>query len=189
MKMILFGVFVLLLACLVIVAAHACWFGLTLDTQIKPVEVLTLAVSIIIAVSLQYYFAIKINDLRVEKDLLIQNVNDVLGVLRSCRDALNTCHEAQKISSKDKTVIISLFRRLSNGIDQVESALGMSKCHKLSKEMESIRGSYFNYKTAATGGSFPSKPYTQAFISEQEQTCRALTTKLQSLIFNINKHR
>jgi hypothetical protein len=177
-----------LIACGVIWAAHACFFGLSLDTEIRPVEVLTLAVNIGIAVLLQYYFTNKVSDLRVEKDLLIDDIREVRATTKSCRDTLNQCYERGKIGSQDSKLVLLLFRRLINGIEQVEAALGISQCSKFSKDIEPIKGCYLDYKMASTGGTFPSKPYSQSTISEQERICRDLNLKLQSLIFRINKH-
>ena len=49
-------------------AAHSCLFGLHLNLEVKPFEVITLGVNICIAFLLQYYLANKTKDLRSEKD-------------------------------------------------------------------------------------------------------------------------
>jgi hypothetical protein len=180
---------VLIAACFVIVAAHLCWFGLFLNLEIKPIEVLTLAVDIIIALLLQYYFVSKASDFRAEKDLLIDNIRDVLGVIRACREIVNSCYEAGKIGRASAKQIITHFRRISNGIEHLEAAIAMSQCKRLSADMKIVRESYVNFKEAATGGSFPSKVYSPSSISEQEQACKSLNSHLQSLIFRINKYR
>jgi hypothetical protein len=187
--MILFSSIVLLAAVLVIVAAHACWFGLTLNLEIKPVEVLTLAVSIVIAVLLQYFLVVKSSDLRAEKDILIGNISEVLTVLRSCRETLNSCHGGRKITPQIKGSVLSQIRQLSNGIDSVQLAIDLSQCKNLASEVDAIWTSYLDFKTASTGGSFPSIPYTAGSISDQERCWRSLHAKLQSLIFRINRSR
>jgi hypothetical protein len=185
---VIFAIFVILLSCGVIWAAHACWFGLWLNPEIKPVEVLTLAVSILIAILLQYYFVAKATDLRAEKDLLIENTREALTLLRSCRDTLNSCHDSGKISAADEKQIKTVFRRLSNSLEHLETAIGMSQCLGMAKEFGQIKQAYLSFKIAATGGFFPSKPYTPSTISSQEQASRLLASNLQQLIFKINKH-
>ena len=136
---IIFAILVILLACGVIWAAHVCWLGLWLNPEIKPVEVLTLAVSILIAILLQYYFVAKTTDLRAEKDLLIENTREALALLKTCRDTLNTCHDSGKISAADAKQIKAVFRRLSNSLEHLEATIGMSQCVKMANEFPQIK--------------------------------------------------
>jgi hypothetical protein len=65
----------------------------------------------------------------------------------------------------------------------------MSHFRRLGKQVVAIQEEYLKYKEAATGGEFPSLPYTHASISEQGQAYRRLNTGLHSLIFDINRRR
>jgi hypothetical protein len=188
LRMIGFSIFLLFATAGLLYAAHRCLWGLSLDLEIRPIEVVTLSVTVGIALLVGYYLTNQINDLRAEKDLLIDDVRNVLRVLKSCRDTLNSCYDEGKIGPKSKTIILSHFHRLINGIDEIEAALGMSQCSSLPRDVASIKGAYLRYKMAATGGSFPSKPYSHSSISDQEQACHALNAELQSLVFKINKY-
>src|SRR5271157_168749 len=137
---------VLVLAVGLIYAAHACYWGLTLKSEINPLEVMTLAVNICIVVLLQNYFARKITDLRSEKDILIGTVDDVLVSLRACRDALSAWHGRRKITPTDTHQILQLFRRLSNAIGHLEDALAVSQCRKLAPELNAIWHACDQYK-------------------------------------------
>jgi len=181
----LVALFILALAIGLIWAAHACYWGMTLNLEIKPLEVLNLAITIAIAILLQYFLTNKITDLRNEKDILIDDVTDVLGTLRACRDALSALHGRGKITPADTNQVLQLFRRLSNGITQMEDALRMSQCNKLSNEIAGIWHACDHYKYAATCAPFPVQPTPP---SEQDRGFRDLSSKLQSLAFKINKH-
>lgn len=184
--MILFiAVVILALAAALIFAAHASYLGMTLNLEIKPLEVLNLAVTVGIAVLLQYFLTNKITDLRSEKDILIGNVEDVISTLRACRDALFGLYGRGKITPQDTHEILQLFRRLSNGITHVEDAITMSQCGKLSGEMKDIWHACDDYKSAATSSPFPVKPTSP---SDQDRAFRQLSSRLQSLAFKINKH-
>ena len=125
---IIFAICILGLAGAVIWAAHEKYYGLSLNLEIKPAEILTLAISIVIVALLQFYVASAMTDLRAEKDLLIGNIRDALAALRACREALNACHDAGKISQSGAKQLISLFRRLSNSLDHIETSIAMCRC-------------------------------------------------------------
>jgi len=176
---------VLVVSGLVIWAAHACLWGMTLNTEIKPLEVVSLAVTIAIAFLLQDYITNKTTDLRSEKDLLIGNINDLIAVLKTCRDTLEGCDFRGKILRSEKRQIVQSLRRASNAVGHLESTLNMSQCKELSTEMKSIRDACFRYKIAATSYPFPTKPTPLAL---QDRAIGELLLSLQSLMFKINKH-
>jgi len=172
-----------------IVAARAGYLGLSLDHQIRPLELATLAVNIFIAFFLQYFFASRSTDLRAEKDLLIDSTRDVLTIMRSCRDALDAYQDANKSRQEHKKTVLQLLRRLANGLDSIQTALGASQCYRLAAQCDAIRRSYLSYKQCATGGSFPTKRFTAEEVSSQSQTYRRLNRDLEDLVFKINQHR
>ncbi len=173
----------------VFLAAHNGLLGFSIEHKLNPVELATLAVSIFIAYFLQYYFISRAADDRSEKDILIDSLRDVLATVRDCRDTLIGCHDTKTISATHVKSIKLLFRKIANGLDNVETALGMSQCSALSEECKAIQDAFFNYKSAATGGSFPSHPYDSHAFTDQEKTYRALNQRLHALVFKINQHR
>jgi len=176
---------VIVVSSLVIWAAHACLWGMTLNTEIKPLEVLSLAVTMAIAFLLQDYLTNKTSDLRSEKDLLIGNINDLVAFLKNCRDTLEGCDSSGKILKSEKRQIVQSLRRASNAVGHLESTLNMSQCKTLSTEMKSIRDACLRYKIAATSYPFPTRPTPLAL---QDRAIGELLLSLQSLMFKINKH-
>lgn len=176
-------------ACFLLAAARCGWLGLQLDPHVGVVQVLGLIVDVVILGLLQYYLVSTVGDRRVEKNLLITGARDSVATLRACRDAIEATAAAGRITAKDKTSILRRLRQLSNDLDALQSALEMSQFSSLKDRTAEIRWQYLRYKSAATGGEFPSKPYTQALTSEQGQAYRLLERKLHSLIFEINRRR
>ena len=174
--------------CGVFWVTHFGWRGFSVDHVLNPVDLATLAVNIFIAYFLQYYFISRATDDRSEKDILIDGLRDVLAAVRQCRDTLMACYDAGKISPTHAKSIKLLFRKIANGLDSVETAVTMSRCRQLTRECKAIQDALFNYKSAATGGSFPSRPYDGQTISDQERTYRTLSQKLHELVFSINRH-
>lgn len=184
--MILFIILIVLVSAIgTIWAAHACLWGLFLNPEIKPLEVLNLAATIAIAVLIQYYFTNKTTDLRSEKDLLIGNVQDIIATLRLCRDSLSTLHGRPKIKPSDTSQILQLFRRLSNSITHLEDSIRSSQCSRLQSRIPEIWRACDHYKYSATCAPFPVSP---APPNDQDRAFRDLSAKLQSLVFEINRH-
>jgi hypothetical protein len=179
--------YVLALFCIaVFVIADRGYANYSINHELDPVNVVTLAVNIFIAFFLQYYFASRAADDRAEKDILLDNVRDVFGMLRSCRDEVMSCHGVAKVSQESQQTIIKLYRTLSNGLENLQNAIEMSGCStKLEADCEAVQKGFFDYKAAATG----KFPYDSSDISYQERTYRALVRELHSLAFRVNKHR
>lgn len=180
------GSLIVVVFCLIFVGAWSGWLGFCLNREIDPVSLATLGVTIFIAFFLQYYFAAKASDDRAEKDILIDSLRDALTTLRLCRDAVIACHESGKITKINERSILSLFRRLANALDNVETALAMSQRSALGAGCSEVQDAFFGYKGAATGGKFP-KPYDRHDYGYQEQAYRKLSEKLHSLVFQINQ--
>lgn len=170
---------------IVFVLAEIGWANFSINHELDPVNILTLGVNIFIAFFLQYYFAAKATDDRAEKDILLDNVRDVFNILRTCRDEVMACHGLGKVGKDSQKKIIKLYRNLSNALENLQTAIEMSGCEKLTRECETVRDNFFKYKASGTG----KFPYDASDISYQDQTYRALMGELHSLAFKVNKHR
>ena len=180
---------ILLLLGAVFWAAHIGWHGFSIEHKLDPVLLVTLAVTIFIAYFLQYYFVSWATDSRSEKDILIDGLRDVVSSARQCRDTLMSCHDAGKITATHAKLIKAHFRKINNGLYDVTTALAMSSCATLAEDCKAIQDALFNYKSAATGGNFPSKPYDAHAFGYQELTYRQLSQKMHELVFKVNRHR
>jgi hypothetical protein len=185
------AVAIIILAALaaVFLAAHCGLYDFKIDHNLNAVDLATLAVNIFIAYFLQYYFISRATDVRSEKDILIDGLRDVVSSLRQCRDTLFECYDAGNISGTHAKSIIMILRKISNGLESSKTAIEMSQCSTLKTDCVAVQDSLVDYKTAATGGSFPAKPYDAQTFSYQEQKYRTLNEKLHTLLFKINQHR
>jgi hypothetical protein len=172
----------------IILLAHYRQFGLHLDLEIKPLDLAILMVNLFIALYLSQYLLDKAGNLRAEKDLLIADLRNILSDLKLSREALIACQDAGKITKADKTLILSILRRVANGTNLTESALKLSQCTSLcEKACDEITRAYIQYKTSATGGNFPTA-FNPDQISDQERDYFKLVEKLHALLFKINQH-
>ena len=169
------------------VLADRGWANFSINHELDPVNILTLGVNIFIAFFLQYYFAARVTDDRAEKDILLDNVRDVFNILRSCRDEVMACHGAGKVNKETEKRIIKLYRNLSNGLENLQTAIEMSGCKELATEFDALSERFYKYKGAGTG-KLP-RPYDASDMSHHDQTYRALNRDLHSLAFKLNQHR
>jgi hypothetical protein len=181
------GIFIVALA-LVFWVAHCGWYGLSLEHKIDPILLLTLAATLYIAYFLQYYFVSKVAAEGSEKTILLDSLRDVFSMMRDLRDTLMLCHEAGgKVSTAQAKTIKRLFRQIANALDTLESTIGLSHCAALKEECKPIRDALFNYKSSATGGNFPTRPYDVNTAADQERTYKILSEKLHGLVFKITR--
>jgi hypothetical protein len=175
---------------LVLLATYFGWHGFNLEHKIDPILLATLAVTAYIAYYLQYYFVSKVAADGSEKEILLDSLRDLISTLRSIRDALMTCHDAGgRVSATNAKSITRLLRQLSNGLESFESTIGMSHCATLQPECKPIRDAIYSYKSSATGGNFPTRPYDVNAVVDQERAFRTLSTKLHELVFKITRFR
>lgn len=177
------------LSALVLWITHIGWRGFSLQHAIDPVLLATLAVSIYIAYFLQYYFVSRAAANDAEKRILLDSLRDLLSMVRELRDLLMACYDAGgKISASKATSIKRLFRQIGNALLTVETAISMSHCSALTKDCKEIQQALFDYKAAATGASFPSRPYDAQSVIDQDRTYKALNHKLHDVMFKITRH-
>lgn len=127
------SVLLLIFVSVCVVAGLGVW-GLTLSREIKPIDLALLLVNLFIAVFLQYYLATRINDLRAEKNLLIDEIKDATSILKSLRE---DCEKPSLTLEERKRVLYSL-RRLANALDGIETMLGSSQLVHVQEEFAAI---------------------------------------------------
>jgi len=176
----------MLLAWLIIHAALCGWLGLSLSHEVRPLEAIVLVVNLLIAFSLQSFFATRINDLRAEKNVLIAECTEIIRLLREVGDLTDTQFRRAPIYGDVGFAIVSEFRRIANAITELQSCISMSQLRSLNGSLNTIWSDFFALKAAATGGGFPSSSYTVHQRGSQQRLLRALTTKIQRLIFALN---
>jgi hypothetical protein len=179
---------ILVALALVFVAAHFGWHGISLEHKIDPVLLLTLAATIYIAYFLQYYFVSKVAAEGSEKAIVLDSLRDVFSMLRDLRDVLMLCHEAGgRVGTAHAKTIKRSFRQIANALDTLESTIGMSHCAELREECKPIQEALFNFKSSATGGNFPTRPYDVNTVADQDRTYKILNEKLHKLVFKITR--
>lgn len=154
--------------------------GVTLKSQLDPIAVVALAVTIFIAYFVQHYLGRKAVESRVEKDLLIQDLREAQAALRRVR-------EGYRKAPEDRPELLAQLRQLVNQLSDAKASLNESRYRSLAANMNGLFESYLLMKKTLTSGPPPTTapdPQTaQAMVARYAD----LNRQLQRLIFLINR--
>jgi len=169
-------------------ATHG-FLGLTLRNEARPFEIITFAVSLLIAFFLQRFVATQISDLRAEKNVLIEASTAIIRLLCELRERTDAQVQKDSISEEDKNAIVAGFRRVGNAIFDLDVCIGMSKLRSMAESTSRIKKDFYTLKVTATGGDFPTKGYSIKSGGAQVRLYRSLIMKCRRTIFEINSAR
>jgi hypothetical protein len=179
-----------LCALLFILLGHSGWHGWHIDHEIRPIEVLTLAVNFSVALILQYFLASRATNLRIEKDLIIEDAKAVICKIRDSDEFFSKRLDKQRVSKTEWQISVAQCRAISNALEHLTVSLRSTKCPKcgkLNSECESLKGLFFQYKAAVTNDA-PNSNFRPESIRDQARTFASLLKGVQLLIFDINRH-
>jgi hypothetical protein len=175
-----------ILVSLVFFAAVHGWFGLSLKDEVRPLEAITLVVNLLIAFFLQRFFTTRINDLRAEKNVLIDGTKEIIRLLSEVRDRTDAQLQKASIDEEDGFAILVGFRRIANAITDLEESVGMSHLKSIEESFPAIWKRFYSLKAVATGEGFPARGYSIRQQNSQQSRFRSLKTSCRRLIFRIN---
>ena len=161
------------------------------DSRFDFADVLQLTITLLLALYINLHFVRKIADIRIDKDLLVQQVQRALEQLALIEREIHECFysETRPRDNQRNNIIIRYFRELSNILSGLESFLDQSQIRLSSLDVEPAKRELFCYKDLVTGGNFPSVPYTSNDFTMIQSGHRLLYRKLAKLIFSINYSR
>ncbi len=174
---------------LIFQAAICGWFGLSLKNEVRPLEAVTLATNLLIAFFLQRFFTTQINDLRAEKNVLIDASKEIIRLLSEAQERTDAQLQKGAIDEENTFAILAGFRRIANAITDLEDSVVMSHVGSLKQSFPTIWSRYYALKAVATGGGFPSRGYSVPQRNSQQLLFRRLKTSCRRLIFAINDAR
>ncbi len=187
MKNIFIAAAAAIISVLLIFRAAICgWFGLSLRNEVRPLEAITLVTNLLIVFVLQRFITTRINDLRAEKNVLIDASKEIIRLLNEVCERTDAQLQKASVDDEDRFAIISGFRRIANAITDLEDGVAMSHLGSLKQLFPDIWSGYYALKGDATGGGFPSKGYSIPQRNSQQLLFRSLKKSCRCLIFKIN---
>ena len=187
MKSVFMAAFAAIMFVLLIFYAAICgWLGMSLRNEVRPLEAITLVVNLLIAFFLQRFVTTRINDLRAEKNVLIDASKEIIRLLNEVRERTDAQLQKESIDEDDRFAILSGLRRIANAITDLEESVEMSHLESVKKSFPLLWSGFYSLKAVATGGGFPSKGYSIRQRNSQQTHFRSLKTSCRRLIFTIN---
>jgi hypothetical protein len=148
-------------------------------------DVLNAGSAILIALVLQNFAQKQFSDKRVEKDLLISCVNDVISSLKDTHKLF--LEKAAKFDSVDESAMQYAYKHFANNLFTLEKAIEACQPRTKGITLAHLKGIRLGYRKTVLGGGFPTMPYGVNAIAQEEQLYRKMTIDLQALVFEINK--
>jgi hypothetical protein len=163
----------------------ACRRYLVFKNEVGIGDVLNAASAIIIALLLQNFAQKQFSNTRVEKDLLISCVNDVIGTLKEAHKLF--LQKAGDFGSVDEGAMQATYKHFANALYTLEKAIEACQPRTKGISLNPLKGQRGGYRKIVLGGGFPALPYSVNAIAQEEQSYRTMIIDLQKLVFEINR--
>lgn len=162
--------------------------GLSFKKEFDIFDIFTLLVAIGIALAVQYYAQGKQNDLRKEKDLLIEQARKITDILPKSEDIFLEYFEYNKNidQSYNKRMVPSL-RRLGNEINHLEDQIKTSKLIAQKNNFSDLKKAYDDYRYQLLNLTF-SRPISPQTEAEKSRLYRKLYEKVVEFISTVNSN-
>ena len=141
---------------------------------------------IAVAVFLNHAYEKHINDLRAEKDLVIDQLKECLKLLREIRENFQII-ALSPIQKADLDKIVSQLRQFSNNLSSTKDLIDSIEENDLADFLESIKLDFFVYKQIITGTKAPNDRYDSTDSSRQESNYQKISSSIHKLIIKTNR--
>lgn len=163
------------------------FLSVTFKNEFDIAHVLTIILTIIVAALLQYHAIARRGDARAEKDLLIEQVKEIIETASEVRKRFLTCFHTRTTSEEDFRFIKTALKNWSSSMSMLEDALQDCNMSKEKAALGIVKYQFFEYKRVLTGGVYLA-PYSDYAFNSSELTFKRLRSQLQVLMRQINRH-
>jgi len=159
------------------------------DDKINAVDLLTLLVTIFLAVYIPIFLEKQMHSHRFEKDVVVRKIEGLQSSLRDVNRTVTECLQKNTVSTGNSHAIVNSFTSISNELDTLITLIELCHQRKLDMDLTSIKNLRHEYKRTVTGGNFGRKvfKYTALTKKEEEVIYHKLDKELCILIFKINR--
>lgn len=148
--------------------------------EIKITEIIGIFLTIFIGFLIPFYLKKLIDDNRTIKELLIQVCNQITNTKSSILKSIKDTPQNTSFNQECKDLILFQYTEIESLIDSLENQINISFPKSTKTIVESLRNSYFEYKSFITGGDLMNSSFKNSthFIKE----CQVKTAKMEESI-------
>ncbi len=159
------------------------------EEKINAVDLITLIVTIFLAVYIPIFLEKQMHSHRFEKDVIVRKIEGLQSTLRDVNRTVTECLQKNTVSVQNSHSIVNCFTSISNELDTLITLIELCHKRKLDNEINSIKNLRHDYKRSVTGGNFGRRnfKYTALTKKEEEVIYHKLDKELCVLIFLVNR--
>ena len=160
---------------------------LELDPKVRVSDVVSIAVTLAIALFLKDYVDDRTSTRRAEKDLFINEFKSAMEVLQKVRETFSMTFAGTPLTATDKADIKRHLRSIANSFARIDRLATRTGLRLPAETIRKAKDLYFDYKVVVTGDdSVPRRPYALPLENQHENVFGALNEELAVAIHEIN---
>lgn len=159
------------------------------EEKIDPIGLVTLVVTVFLAVYVPIFLERNLHNKRSEKDVIIRKIESLQKSIDNVNQIVSECIQKQTVSMPNSYLIINNFTTISNELDTVITLINYCSENKFTKEFEEMKNFRFQYRKIVTGGNFQKKGFKFTILdkTEEEKIYHKFDKLLSLLILKVNR--
>ena len=155
------------------------------DAEVNISDLLSVIGSIVTALIIGYYIQNRSGNQRIEKNLLMDDVKEILISFRGVRKRFNQCYENRSLDADDSHALNEGMRTMAIAMQDLEAMFQDCKIH--SPLLSSIRADRIAYKRVISEKLFTNQPYSAKEHSQETIYGNQLSLRLRLMINQVNR--
>ncbi len=151
-----------------------------IDTLINPLS------AVVIAIFLSQAYQKHLASSRIEKDILIAQINESIKYLREIRNDFRSAFVSHSISTDIAIKINANLRQFSNSVSAAKDLMEVLNLKQFLKETEALIQEYFIYKQGITENGM-TEQFTGEQNQKQENQYNKINMQLHRFVVRINR--
>lgn len=158
------------------------------EDKIDVVGLMTLIVTIFLAVYIPIFLEKNMHNKRSEKDVIIRKIEGLQRTIQSVNNTVDECMQKKSISSANSYYILRLFMTISNELDTIIELTDLCRINKFKENFDEIKSHRYQYRKIVTGGDFQKSDFKYTILDkkEEEKIYHQFDKALCVLIFKVN---
>lgn len=157
------------------------------EPTVNIAQILNLVVTVFIAVMIQNILAEKKSQDRVEKDLILDHVNDITLAATELRNAMRNADLRTDGLPEDKAQFLRQLSQPYERLEVLEAVLAVCGDDNCKDELASVKTAIKSFREAVSDDGLPHKKLTSVRFRDAENAFLLLKKEITQLVVKINR--